>query len=604
MSEVEATRVNVPDGSQRLFHEVIDVDLINDEGLPNPRPLRRRRLSPGARNNETASTSRASDSAIIILDSDDETAATSTSRGASGRTSRLISPPPPPIQRAIVPPVPPLPGRFSRHGPHFGYRHRGHPPATPPVIRPNDQPFPFEADLRAPSPRPRSPPVGVPLPRAGAAHSHHQPVMGFGGAMIALNRQNAIEEANRERRQAEAQVNGGMFADLMRRIRSSSSSLARIPGRWLWYHDQDYLPVDELHVPEAVDDMWENFFLPVGWSPFGTGHHGPRAGPQAGSSEPAFWKPSYTHPEKAPPGFTFDFSPAETTSGASSPRTVIVIDDENGVTTTTSEAASSTAVDMFTTLICARCLEPLVLGAGNGSEQEQKKRRVWALRCGHMLDGRCVDELMRPPEPILTASNDLPAAIDYDSKGKGKAVAIPEADLTANAIEPTFTKGKGKSKARTPSSPRDRKGKGKAVAPPEGDVSPQTTQDSAQDHIGLPNSQAEYAGNSMRSRLRPRASRGSSILASPLAHHGLALSPTSPVRPMRPVPRRAMSSTVLPRGRGRGKAKGKGRERKPVIEAEHEWRCPVAGCGHPHLSLKVDGEWKMDESRGAVAVFV
>ncbi|EMD31284.1 hypothetical protein CERSUDRAFT_119834 [Gelatoporia subvermispora B] len=595
MSGAGTTTMSVPSSSLVQFPEVIDVDLISDDDLPNPIPRRRRRLSAGARNSGTASGSHFSNHEIIVLDSDEETVTEATPRGTSGRNLRLISPPPPPFRRTPTPPVPPLPRIFPNYGSFHGHIHAAQPP-PPPVIRPNDQPFPFEANIRAPPPRPRSPPVPLPIPTAGAARSHHQPVMGFGGAMIALNRQNAIQDAN-ERQQADAESAQGMFADIMRRIRDHGANIASIPGRWLWRDDEEYLHGPDLGDFEPVHNPWDNFLLPVGWSPY----HAARAGAQAGSSEPVHWKASYTHPEKAPPGFTYDFSPSEAASDASSPRIVTIIDVETGTTTTTSEAASSTAVDVATTLICARCLEPLVLGAGDGSEDEQKKRRVWALRCGHMLDGRCIEELMCPPAPTPAVEKSVTSSA-ADPKGKGKAVAMPVED-SVDLQTGTAASAKGKGKARTRDTPSVRDRKGKAVAVPEAESSPQSSQELASGNMGPPSSQ-EFVDNSIRSRLRPRSSRGSAILASAAVLPAPTLSPPHRTRPIRPLPRRAMSSAVSPRGRGRSRAKGRGRERKPVVEAEHEWHCPVTGCGRPHLSLKVDGAWKMDESRGAVAIFV
>ena len=55
------------------------------------------------------------------------------------------------------------------------------------------------------------------------------------------------------------------------------------------------------------------------------------------------------------------------------------------------------------------------------------------------------------------------------------------------------------------------------------------------------------------------------------------------------------------------KGKGKARARvlpKPAIEAEHEWRCPIAGCGRLHYSVRIEGGWRNDEGRGAIALFV
>lgn len=72
------------------------------------------------------------------------------------------------------------------------------------------------------------------------------------------------------------------------------------------------------------------------------------------------------------------------------------------------------------------------------------------------------------------------------------------------------------------------------------------------------------------------------------------------------------------RGRGRGGARGgaKGKKRKgrknatvnatPAFE-QFEWKCPVAGCGRAHFSVRAvvtGAPWKHDARRGAVGIFV
>ena len=44
--------------------------------------------------------------------------------------------------------------------------------------------------------------------------------------------------------------------------------------------------------------------------------------------------------------------------------------------------------------------------------------------------------------------------------------------------------------------------------------------------------------------------------------------------------------------------------KKPAIEAAHEWMCPVPGCGRVHYGVRVQGEWKNDEGRGAIALYI
>ncbi|RXW25516.1 hypothetical protein EST38_g365 [Candolleomyces aberdarensis] len=118
------------------------------------------------------------------------------------------------------------------------------------------------------------------------------------------------------------------------------------------------------------------------------------------------YKPFYTHPAPAEPGFTHDFAPdASSESAPSFPPSsksapIVIVDEED-------ESKPEEETKMSTTLVCARCYDPLVLNAGlTGSEASQ--RRIWALRCGHLLDGKCVSQIGQP-------------ALTVDRKGKGKA---------------------------------------------------------------------------------------------------------------------------------------------------------------------------------------
>lgn len=49
-----------------------------------------------------------------------------------------------------------------------------------------------------------------------------------------------------------------------------------------------------------------------------------------------------------------------------------------------------------------------------GSDVDGKERKVWGLRCGHLLDGKCLEELMRPLGEEVEDSQ--------DRKGKEKAL--------------------------------------------------------------------------------------------------------------------------------------------------------------------------------------
>ncbi len=419
--------------------------------------------------------------------------------------------------------------------------------------------------------------------------------MGFGGAILALNRQSALEEANRRERDARSNAfNLPSFTEMFRRMTGgladssapegaaaeASSGRTRWQRLWPWAFDEPDAEIGRnLSLsPASDDDML--FDLPL--SPLG--------GPYRYALEkPIHWKPGYTHPDKAVPGFTHDFAPSEgeqsSVSGSASP--IIVLDeDEAGPSHAGSSSGSATAVE--TTLVCARCLDPLVLAAPHGApEDERKKCRVWALRCGHMLDGKCIAELYAPPPPPPSA----PVVEEETVKGtgKGKARADPHVDTEAPQSGPLADV--------QPDEPTDsitdRKGKRKAVDPPEAESPFKRTR------FAEPVSE----GNSIRSRLRSHARLAASVDAAPPEASPATTYPQP--SPTRRSQRSAPSGSGSGTGRGRGKGKGKARVgKKPAIEGEHEWKCPVVGCGRVHYGVRVQGEWKNDEGRGAIALFV
>lgn len=425
--------------------------------------------------------------------------------------------------------------------------------------------------------------------------------MGLGGALFAFNRQNAIEahhshEQERQRALPERGANRPWnISSLIDIVRTAAGGFR---GR---QSQQNNVPSQLNRASVAQEPFWDmegidHFEDDLGEWLMGSVDIPDREPPFRASSaaraaaRELYYKPAYTHPNKLTAGFTHDFAPPEssTTPGSSSP-TVIVLDDDDAKlsTSATASSSSSTVVEASTTLVCARCLDPLFLSGSGGedecTEEEKVKTRIWALRCGHMLDGKCVEELMRPapPLPKLTAMD--PKA-ELDTEGY------------VGNIEQAHVSGKGKGKSRGRQTPvRDGKGKGRAVdlAEPE-----------ASSHVEPARStiEAEPVDNSIRSRLRPRHPPGSSNTA--------VTEPTpqaaSPVHPVQPLPRRRQPASLhtSPSAATRIKGKGKGRARKPVIEAEHMWACPVAGCGLVHVSVRVDGIWKMDEEKGAIGVFV
>lgn len=527
-------------------HEIIDVDLLDDDELAAATNFRRqrRRLSPDIQSHSNAGPSEAQEP-IIILDSDDEVDIVSPPSVSPSRRRRgqgLRSPPPAPRPVSPIPPVPSLRARrpFPRTRNHTNRFQQ-----APPVIIPNEDPFAFEANLEVPRRNPSPPPPPIPPPRA-AAPSHHQPSMGLGGAFLALARQDAAEDRRRQQQQP---------ANRSRVWGNITGLLANALG--LGTNPRDLLNIEPLY-PRLIPGE-------VNWPEWPFGNIDPNPLDFYHLDRPpktteAMWKASWTHPGKRRSGFSSDFASHDfastSASGTSTPDAIIILDDdEEGLVGGTS---FGTAAPSQTTsaLVCARCMQPLVLDSGGSSaitEEEKKLFRVWGLRCGHMLDGRCIHTLMRPSIASVVT-------------GKRKAgeihVAVgPTADVA--------TPGKGKGRAS-----RDVKGKGKAV-PIDDDHFTHLVSDA----MAEPDS-------SIRSRLRSRHTQPSATDS----------------RPTRPLPSRGSATT---------KVKGKGRSRKPTLLGDYEWMCPVTGCGRIHRSVKMsdadetllDG-WSMDAERGAIALFV
>jgi len=485
-----------------------------------------------------------------------------------------------PVYRRSAPRVPP-------------HSRRVNDPAPPPVIRPNPLPFPFEAELQrvandnvAPlAPRPAPVPVAAPP-------SHHQPIMGLGGGLISLNRQMAIERANRQREEEQRQQRPLPPRGIRLFNLSGLANLWR--NAWLYEDDLYDDPEDHDYNPN-YEHIFDELFggRDPAWP------YAPRSGTSAlrhpGGNE-HFYKPMYTHPEKPNPGFTFDFSPPElpSTSGASS-STVIVLDDAGNATagpSSNAAADSSTAIEATTTLVCAHCMDPLVLSTNSAApEEERKNRKVYALRCGHMFDGKCIMGLMRPasrPPPPET-----PPEYSQDLKGKGKGSAHTDGNVDLTRAETQKaekgTEGLLGKRARGGM----RKGKGKAAESPDNGIYMPGSFPAGH----LASEPPAVDNNPMLSRLRPRHPQGSSNTSPVWSADIEAPFQTVPVaRPIPPLPRR--------RGRAPARGKGKGRVKKSIIEAVYEWTCPIPGCGHEHTSICVDGEWKMDPERGAIGVFV
>ena len=315
------------------------------------------------------------------------------------------------------------------------------------------------------------------------------------------------------------------------------------------------------------------------------------------------YKKVFTHPKRPDPGFSDDFAPTEPIS---------VSDKTN----------SSSGPEVGTILVCAKCLDPLITGSTE-SEETTRNSKLWALRCGHILDGKCIDAIMKPrPPPLPEAArneqeNESAPDIKGKSKGKGKEVDVPRIQGTEQDFEAQkgskskhMARNKGKRKASQMEEENDTIPDAKRSAVGPGDTGSASRLE-----------QGPSEGDStIRSRLRSHYSNNTSTDAS-TSTPPMMPSLHSPDIHLPDADSHTPSSSNTSRGRrgigargrgrvGRGGARGgarggkRGRPRQPVIEAKFEWQCPVAGCLHKHLSVKINGEWVMDDRSGPIPLYV
>jgi hypothetical protein len=319
------------------------------------------------------------------------------------------------------------------------------------------------------------------------------------------------------------------------------------------------------------------------------------------------WKASFTHPGKMRHGFTSDFAPIE-------PELIVLEDSDEEIKSKKGKGKakqpirnldSETGTGQTLMLVCTRCKDPLLLGG------ETDEERVYGLRCGHVIDGKCLWNLAKPSEPQPHPSN----AQKVD-KGKDRA-EVQEAQTTM-AIDPSYPF---------------------TFVPPVENLGSATTAVYQEDNhpnaapvrsraplrrsggqarrgiVPIPNASARHT----RRRTRQNALDG--------VHDELTPDPTQEASTS--TPRLELSDSFFPSlaitpQRGRGGARGargsgargnggrtkmrkvpktKGRLREEVFE----WKCPVAGCGREHISVRLDMEgakWKCDPDKGAVLMFL
>ena len=426
--------------------EIIDVDAFEDEGLnlisqeeqasltafnsrPVPRPLDR-------------GSQRTTPQTIYLLDSDDDDLLVASGSGINanlgeppiydrkgettecsltdiGRPSnprRILSPPPRNLPVSIIPPVPPVPPRFAGHT-SFPMRFPPPPFPSPPVIRPASRPLPFENALDGPIAGPsnhRHHRRNDAFAPQAAPRSHHVPSMGLGGAIISSHRLGNTSEPQRLPRSASSSTRRLRVTPLSGLVEYSRWASRRLPN--FMGHDME---LDDLFGDEgeAIFATWQDMNPNFHWG-------------QNGTHEKNQYLPSYTHPSQPDPGFTFDFA-LPTSSGANTysrtrlfpPTSInnpIVLDDDDD-DDNSNESSTAIAGPSFpstpdtgqvtATLVCANCSDSLLLNAA--LLPDESDRRVWGLRCGHIIDEKCLNRLGQPHQVVD----------DSPSSGRGKGTA-------------------------------------------------------------------------------------------------------------------------------------------------------------------------------------
>ncbi|KAF9072574.1 hypothetical protein BDP27DRAFT_1320189 [Rhodocollybia butyracea] len=380
-------------------------------------------------------------------------------------------------------------------------------------------------------------------PSSGASHSSSRPAAPpsqgtrAGGGIITSNQANIA--ARRAERESRAQFRA-----------SSGFRRHRVPRRATAGENMHFVGMFRADSFDPFDPISFNQLIRYGPDFMLGAHRKP---------EEPHYLPSYTHPETADPGFSFDFDPSSRSQEQPKPKAPltslenpIVLDDDGEIVEEPKPLLDDSPPQM--SFVCSNCSDPLVLGEGASAsalemaaagasaelvEAERKGRRLWGLRCGHLIDGKCLEALAYPPGALDAAKKDV----------------------------------KGKGKTRASDTPND-----------ESDTEDDDSSES-------------FFTNPIRSRLRSatNAAAASAANGSPLS---------SPDSLRSSIARRYLPNPVAQLFGAKPKPRSKPKKLK--VEETYIWSCPVVKCSKAHTSVKMGGEWgpEKDKGEGAIAMFI
>ncbi|KAJ7654338.1 hypothetical protein B0H14DRAFT_3706220, partial [Mycena olivaceomarginata] len=105
-------------------------------------------------------------------------------------------------------------------------------------------------------------------------------------------------------------------------------------------------------------------------------------------------------------GFVFDFAPPNEVLAASlQPKgkgkaKEVVIDVDAEV-----EPKQEEKGEMSTILVCARCLDPLLVRSDGVTDRREEQRKVWGAAVWSLIDGKCYEEQRWPPASVEDAES-------------------------------------------------------------------------------------------------------------------------------------------------------------------------------------------------------